>query len=370
MALKKNLSISEKLDELKLGFQTYTATKKNKPKTSSAQASTPLKSKFSTQENQPQLNEDSLSQAPQDSTRTEKLTSMEDFLNEPGENSFQKIASDIQDDIINEIRKEKTQENQKMKASQEKTKKPKKEKSKLSKKELSIFQVEKKQHSLDSQEILNQPFVLNLSNNLKIAEKRMRELESENDQLRISNEKLTLAGEALQESFDKLSSEHKLLKSDYEHERSGFVEQKRILENAATAQTAEVKALKLKNSTLENRLNRDVKKIRVREKELENRLELKQSEMESLMREKDKTLLQLKRESDSLREKIQTKKESFQKLEKKQDEERERSRRVIRALQMSLHLLKGGEDYSVYKEESSELQNTEGSKIQTAASDK
>ena len=55
---------------------------------------------------------------------------------------------------------------------------------------------------------------------------------------------------------------------------------------------------RLEKEQLESRLDSNLKKIRVRERELENRLELVRLENFSLQRAKDEHLLGLKREND------------------------------------------------------------------------
>ena len=188
-------------------------------------------------------------------------------------------------------------------------------------------------------ELLNQPFVLTLSNNLKIAEKKIKKLEDSNAQLCLENQKLVLSGEALQDSLDKLSREYQAIKSDYGEGKQSWVDQKKLLEKALEEQNLEIKNLKSKTTALEKHLERDVKKVRVKERELENKLELKKNEIQSIVRDKDKILLKLKMELDLLKEKINFHEVDKRKIEEMMENNKEKSHRVIRALQMCLHLL-------------------------------
>ncbi len=182
-------------------------------------------------------------------------------------------------------------------------------------------------------------FVLTLSNHLKIAENKIRELEHNNEHLRLDNEKLLVAGEALKEAVDKFSNENKILKSTSKEDRLFWAEQKNDLENLIEDQSTEIKSLKMKISALEKHLSRDIRKTRVRERELENRLELKQNEMESVIREKDHTLLKFKQELDLLREKVESDRKNHHQWLEQRIQDRDRTGRAIQALQLSLQLL-------------------------------
>ena len=188
-------------------------------------------------------------------------------------------------------------------------------------------------------ELLNQPFVLTLSNNLKIAEKKIKKLEDSNAQLRLENQKLVLSGEALQDSLDKLSREYQTIKSDYGEGKRSWIDHKKLLEKALDEQNLEIKNLKSKTTALEKHLERDVKKVRVKERELENKLELKKNEIQSIVRDKDKILLKLKMDLDLLKEKINFHVEDKRQTEEMIENNKEKSHRVIRALTMCLHLL-------------------------------
>ena len=182
-------------------------------------------------------------------------------------------------------------------------------------------------------------FVLTLSNHLKIAENKIKELEHNNENLYLDNEKLMVAGEALKEAVDKFSNENKMLKSNYKEERVSWFDQKNNLENLAEDQSTEIKSLKMKINALEKHLSRDIRKTRVRERELENRLELKQNEMEGVIREKDHTLLQFKQELDLLREKAENDRKNHHQWVEQRIQDRDRIGRAIQALQLSLQLL-------------------------------
>ena len=206
-------------------------------------------------------------------------------------------------------------------------------------------------------ELLNQPFVLTLSNNLKLAEKKIKKIEESNTQLRLENQKLVLSGEALQDSLDKLSKEYQTMKSDYVEGKRSWVDQKKLLEKALSAQNLEIKNLKSKTTALEKHLERDVKKVRVKERELENKLELKKDEIQSVVRDKDRILLKLKMDLELLKEKIKFYTEDKKKTEEMIENSKDKSYRVVRALQMCLHLLQDEAEKTADNEESSVVED-------------
>ena len=221
---------------------------------------------------------------------------------------------------------------------------------KLSKKEkIQTREIQGNSHSS------KEAFVLTLSNHLKIAENKIKELESENEKLCLDNEKLMVAGEALKEAVDKLSSENKNLKLDGREERLSWTNQKNDFENLVEDKILEIKNLKTKISALEKHLSRDIRKIRARERELENRLELKQNEMESIIREKDFTLLKFKQELDLLREKAESDRQNHHLWMEKNVQNKERIEKAVQSLRSSLQLLESSpapEDEFILEEKS------------------
>ena len=194
--------------------------------------------------------------------------------------------------------------------------------------------------------------VLALSNHVKIAEKRIKELEADNNQLRLDNNKIIMSGDTLQSSYDRLLNEHHTMKENYDEDRSSLLDQKKSLEQAMSSQSAELRSLRMKIDTLEKHLNKDVQKIRTRERDLENRLQFKQKELDAVIREKDEDLLNMKREVDELRDRLQDAQDRLDQRMHQQSIEKDRSSRVARALQMSLHLLEGDKENPSAKKES------------------
>ena len=181
---------------------------------------------------------------------------------------------------------------------------------------------------------------VDLSDNLKIAESRIKKLEDENDQLKLSNQELVLAGEALKENLDQMSQKNEDVKVSYEEELKPILDQKNDLEAIVRNQSQEIEKLKSKNNKLQEQLGQDIQHIRFKERELENRLELKQNEMEALLRQKDNKLLELKQEIDQMKIKNHTLLSCQKQIKEEKQASIHKIQKTVRTLQMCIHFLK------------------------------
>ena len=103
----------------------------------------------------------------------------------------------------------------------------------------------------------------------------------------------------------------------------------------------------------ETRLKNDFKKIRVKERELENRLELARAEKAALLRSKDEYILDLKRKIDQLQSELDNYRSKVLELNKNLDSNQEQFKRTVRALRLALTNLehKEGEPFPLKKAE-------------------
>lgn len=184
------------------------------------------------------------------------------------------------------------------------------------------------------------PFILNLSNHLKVAEKRIQELEKDNDHLKTKNQELILDRDVIQENLDQLSKKYKTIQNSHEDNLFDLREQKKSLEKTLNAQSDEINKLQSENNKLQIHLKQDVKKIRFRERELENRLELKNHETSAILREKDTLLLELKKEIDEMKSKINQYTLEQKKINKEKEDNNDRIHQAVRTLKTCIHLLK------------------------------
>jgi len=184
---------------------------------------------------------------------------------------------------------------------------------------------------------------LKQSESLRIAQKRIHELEIELERLRRSNEKLASAGETLRKQSDELSAKLENLQSQSREQKQIYDEEKKLWREQTAARDKESAELKSKLDEAQNRLEANFKRIRVRERELEHRLEIVKMESTTLISSKDELIMRLKREIDQLKFETENSKQRSQELYGQFKEKQETIVRVVRALRIALTILEGDE---------------------------
>ena len=184
---------------------------------------------------------------------------------------------------------------------------------------------------------------LQQSENLRVAQERIVDLETEIERLRKENEELIATGDIFRERLDKMIVQNNNLKKTYSESREEFQEEKRTLMDTLSDQGREIEKMNVKNKELEKRLAGNIQQIRVRERELENRLELMKLDNQTLSREKDQYILDLKRNIDKMKMDMESQQNRYDEISRKLEEHRSQKRRVTRGLQMILHISRGNE---------------------------
>lgn len=182
------------------------------------------------------------------------------------------------------------------------------------------------------------------SENLRIAQNRILELEQEVERLRIENEELAAAGETFRRKADELTSRTQDLENRYENAVSTHTQEKALLLENKESLRHEIEGLKAKNEELELRISTNIQKIRVRERELENRLELVKMEGAALIRSKDELILDLKRQMDQLTLELNNYRAKSQELNRLILDKQDILRRTVKALRLALTMLEGEEE--------------------------
>lgn len=175
--------------------------------------------------------------------------------------------------------------------------------------------------------------------NLRIAQERILDLETELDRLRSDNEQLLAAGETLRRRADDLASRAEKAEIDLREEIQTGNAEKKLLQESLLAKDRDISRLRERTEELEMRLESDLKKIRVRERELENRLELVKMEEAALLRNKDDIILEMKRKVDQLTAEMDNYRNRGLELHKQIDSDQERFRRTVKALRLALTML-------------------------------
>ena len=172
--------------------------------------------------------------------------------------------------------------------------------------------------------------------NLKLAQQRILELEKEVEHLRAENEELASAGEIIRSRTDELTVRISSLEKEKDEVRESAQSEILILKGNLQYKENEVAKARIKVEELETRLKSDFKKIRVRERELENRLELLRAEKAALVRSKDEYILDQKRKIDQLSQELDNYRKKCLELNKTLEANQDQFKRTERALRLAL----------------------------------
>lgn len=183
--------------------------------------------------------------------------------------------------------------------------------------------------------------------NLRIAQEKILELERENEKLRLQNEELMAASEIIKERSDLLSAQLNEYKKDRDDLEESFKNEIVILKNHLARKDTELQRAQMKTDELESRLKFDMKKIRVRERELENRLELIRAEKNAIVKNKDEQILDLRRKMDVLQMEVESYRQKCVELNKMIETSQESFKRTTRALRLAMANLELQEENKV-----------------------
>lgn len=177
---------------------------------------------------------------------------------------------------------------------------------------------------------------LNIAHNMELAQDKIVSLEKENATLRHHNEELVAAAEIIKERADMLASEMNYLKNDRDSLEQSFKNELTILRSQLNRKDSEIQKVNAKAEELDSRLKFDMKKIRVRERELENRLELLRAEKNALVKSKDEMILDLRRKCDQFQLETESFRQKCIELNKLIESNQDSVKRTTRALRLAM----------------------------------
>ena len=180
--------------------------------------------------------------------------------------------------------------------------------------------------------------------NLRIAQSRILQLEDEVDRLRRDHEEVSSAADTVKNRSDEMMIRIQDLERERDEVRENSETELMILKGQLDFKEKELAKALQKVDDLEIRLKNDFRKIRVRERELENRLELVRAEKSTLVRSKDDSILDLKRRVDQLQHEIENYRDKCLELNKTLESQKEQFKRTARALKMALTNLEVKDD--------------------------
>ncbi len=171
---------------------------------------------------------------------------------------------------------------------------------------------------------------------LRIAQEKILELEKENEKLRYQNNELISASEIVKERAELLTSQIHEFRNDRDSLEASFKSENSVLKNQLIRKDSELSKATMKVEELESRLRFDMKKIRVRERELENRLELIRAEKNALVKSKDEQILDFRRKMDQLQLEVESYRQKCVELNKVIESNQDSFKRTTRALRLAM----------------------------------
>ncbi len=171
---------------------------------------------------------------------------------------------------------------------------------------------------------------------LRIAQDKILEIEKENEKLRYQNNELVSAAEIVKERAEILTSQINEFRNDRDSLEASFKSENSILKNQLFRKDNELNKVVMKVEELESRLKFDMKKIRVRERELENRLELIRAEKNALVKSKDEQILDFRRKMDQLQLEVESYRQKCVELNKVIESNQDSFKRTTRALRLAM----------------------------------
>jgi chromosome segregation ATPase len=208
-------------------------------------------------------------------------------------------------------------------SSEEKSKVLSPDQGELLKKYISLKEIENR--DLKDQVHQFDGFVKKMSRQVETLEQRNRELVTDTETLRRREEALK---EELKTLKDKQAEELALTRDEYEQRlrKSGNYER-------------EMNALLEKREQWRERVKQDLNRIKLKERELENRYELLKRDMQALLDSKDKHVLDLKKRSDAQELELEGLEERLRKANLVVNGIDSKKRRLVETLRLALSLL-------------------------------
>lgn len=188
---------------------------------------------------------------------------------------------------------------------------------------------------------------LGQAENLRIAQEKILELERENEKLRSQNDELISASDIIKERSDLLTAQISEFRNDKEGLEESFKNEVALLKGHLHRKEVELQKAQMKVDDLESRLKFDMKKIRIRERELENRLELIRAEKNAVTKSKDDQILDLRRKMDILQMEADSYRQKCVELNKLLENNQDSFKRTTRALRLAMANLELQEENKV-----------------------
>ncbi len=190
--------------------------------------------------------------------------------------------------------------------------------------------------TLGSSTALESDARINQAENLRISQERLLDLEKELEKLREENEQFASANAAAKEQIFELSQKAEHLAQELSQNSQQYQSEIQIYRDSVSLKEVELIKSRTKIDELETRLRQDLRKIRVRERELENRLELTRMEKEALLSAKDDAILDLKRKLEQSSHEVEGYRQRVSDLNSRIETNNDQFARTVRTLRLAL----------------------------------
>jgi DNA repair exonuclease SbcCD ATPase subunit len=174
---------------------------------------------------------------------------------------------------------------------------------------------------------------------VQAAQQRITSLEDERDALRSETDSLLAACESLQKKYSETQAESEKASRRHREKLEILEEEKTVMKTRLAAKEHELIEIKRSHDELKERFQNDLRKVRVRERDLENRQELLKAESVAVTNSKDEMILELKRQLELLQTEIDGFRAQSADLHSTINEFYERNHRTVKALRLALSIL-------------------------------
>jgi hypothetical protein len=181
---------------------------------------------------------------------------------------------------------------------------------------------------------------------LRIAQSKVKTLEKQVDDLKSENETLSASVIILQKKYDELTHKIDTSKIDQKAQIDNYKDEMVLKDRIINELQKEKDQLQRKNDEFQSLMSEKIQHIRVRERELQNRLEILQHEGDVVITNKDEMILDLKKQMDQLHFEMDSYKSQARELNQHIQNQKEQIRRSTKALRLALTLLEN-EDIDV-----------------------
>ena len=174
---------------------------------------------------------------------------------------------------------------------------------------------------------------------IKFAQDKIKNLEKQIFDLRAECEELARAGDHFKDLSEDKGQKLKTLESQLEELESLSTEEKKILQESISSKDLRISTMQEHIENLEQELESKYNRVRVREKDLESRLEILKKEQAAIAKSKDEMILNLNGQNEGLKSDLEKIRAQNQKVTSHLQDKEDAIRRTMKALKLSLTML-------------------------------